>query len=126
VTGTGQGWALFANPDTHPARLQIRVRRAGASGWEILYQRLDPDHTWADDRLSYRRVRGCHDAGGFRNKPRTIYRRFAQWIGQEILAREPSVEVVEVRTIRTHTTLPSAEPDPTEEVRHVVPVRRAP
>src|SRR5262245_54627598 len=42
LTGTGQGWALFANPDTHPARLQIRVRRAGSKDWELLYQRLDP------------------------------------------------------------------------------------
>ena len=126
ITGTGQGWALFANPDTHPARLQIRVRRAGSTEWELLYQRLDPDHAWADDRLSYRRVRGCHDGGGLRSKPRSIYKRFAAWIGQEILDADPTVDAVEVRTIRTHTTLPSRDPDPAEEVRHVVPVRRAP
>jgi hypothetical protein len=124
VTGTGQGWALFANPDTHPARLQIRVRRAGSTGWELLYQRLDPEHAWADDRLSYRRIRGCHDAGGFRSKPRAVYRRFADWIGREILAREPDVDVVEVRTVRTHTTVPPRPPDATEEPRHAITVRR--
>lgn len=121
-TGTGQGWALFANPDNHPARLSIRVRRA--EGWSILYQRLDPEHAWADDQLSYRRLRGVYDAGGFRSRPRPPYKRFAQWIGQRILAADPSVLEVEVRTLRTHTTLPGEAPDDRVEVRHVIPVRR--
>lgn len=126
ITGTGQGWALFANPDTHPSRLQIRVRRQGSREWELLYQRLDPERAWSDDRLSYRRIRGCHDAGGFRTRPRGIYRRFAEWIGRDVLARDPTVAEVEVRTVRTHTTLPGAPPDPAEDVRHAILVRRRP
>lgn len=125
LTGTGQGWALFANPDTHPARLQIRVWREGSDGPEIWFQHLDPasDHDAA--LLTYRRVRGVYDAGGFRSKPSRPYRRFAEWISRRILRDEPSITRVEVRTLRTHTTLPGEPLDPAVEVRHVVKVLRS-
>lgn len=124
-TGTGQGWALFANPDIYPSRLEIRIRRDGAD-WEPLYLRLDPDHDWASDLLSYRRVRGVYDAGGYGKRPRAPYRRFAEWIGQRVLTTEPTIAEVEVRMLRTHTTLRGQAVDDTVEVRHVIPVRRTP
>lgn len=126
ATGTNQGWALFANPDNHPIRLQIRVRRAGSPDWEILFQRLDPEHAWHADLLAYRRVRGVYDAGGFRQKPRPNYQRFARWIGHRALAEDPAIEAVEVRSLRTHTTLPGEPEDDTFEVRHVIEIRREP
>ena len=55
-----------------------------------------------------------------------VYRRFADWIGREILAERPDVEAVEVRTVRTHTTVPPQPPDPSEEPRHAITVRRTP
>ncbi len=126
ATGTGQGWALFANPDTHPARLEVRGRRDGETTFTPLFRHLDPDATWRAPALTYRRVRGVYDAGGYRSKPRKPYQRFARWIAREALAERPDLAAVEVRTVRTHTTLPGAPPDPTEEVRHVVPVGRRP
>lgn len=123
-TGTGQGWALFVNPDTHPSRLQIRARRG--EDWEVLFQRLDPEHAWSADVLSFRRVRGCYDAGGYRDRPRGVYRRFAEWVGRRILEQDPTVDLVEVRSLRTHTTVPPDPPDDRVEVRHVVPIRRRP
>ncbi len=126
LTGTDQGWALFANPDTHPARLQIRVRRAGSDEWEVLFQHLDPDADWWSGALTYRRLRGVYDAGGYGAKPRKPYQRFARWVGRRVLAERPDVTQVEVRTLRTHTTLPGEPPDPAFEVRHVVPVSRRP
>jgi hypothetical protein len=122
LTGTGQGWALFTNPDTHPARLEIRVRR-GAS-WEVLYRRLDPAHDWNASLLAFRRIRGVYDAGGARSKPRGPYKRFAAWIAARALADLPDVDEVEVRTLRTHTTLPGSPPDPKVEVRHAISVSR--
>jgi hypothetical protein len=124
LTGTGQGWALFANPDTHPARLQLRVFRTGSPEPELLYQALDPEHAWRSDTLRYRRLRGVYDAGGFGKKPRGPYVRFAKWIAAEALAERPDVERVEVRTLRTHTTLPGEPADDAVEVRHVVTVER--
>ena len=126
LTGTGQGWALFANPDTHPARLEIRGRREGEQGFELLFRHLDPEATWRAPALTYRRLRGVYDAGGYRSRPRKPYQRFAGWVGREALAAFPDLAVVEVRTVRTHTTLPGEPPDPAEEVRHVVPVGRRP
>ncbi|MCA9493965.1 MAG: hypothetical protein KC621_28755 [Myxococcales bacterium] len=125
-TGTNQGWALFANPDTHPIRLQIRVRREGRGDWEILFQRLDPEHDWAADLLAYRRVRGVYDAGGYRSRPRGNYRRFAKWIAHRVLDGDPTVQAVEIRSLRTHTTTPAQQPDPRIEVRHVIEIGREP
>ena len=122
-TGTGQAWALFANPDTHPGRFSIRVTRASGLT-EDLYLQLDPDLDWWRTRLSYRRLRGCWDAGGFRSRPRSIYRRFANWIAGRIFAEDPDVIQVEIRTLRTHTTLPHEPPDDDIEVRHVIRVAR--
>lgn len=124
-TGTGQGWALFANPDIYPSRLEIRVRRQDGD-LEPLYLRLDPEHDWARDLLSYRRVRGVYDGGGYGKRPRPPYRRFAAWIGQRIFDADPAVTEVEVRMLRTHTTLRGMAPDDTVERRHVIAIRRTP
>ncbi len=123
LTGTGQGWALFANPDTHPGRLSIRIRREGGA-MEDLYLQLDPEHDWWRSRLAYRRLRGCWSAGGFSKRPRSIYRRFSQWIADRIFAVAPDVVEVQVRTLRTHTTLPGEPPDDRVEKRHVITIQR--
>jgi hypothetical protein len=102
------------------------VRREGSARWEVLFQHLDPDADWRSGTLRYRRLRGVYDAGGFRTKPRKAYQRFARWIAREVLAEQPDVAEVEVRTLRTHTTLPGEPPDPSFEVRHVITVRRRP
>ncbi len=121
-TGTGQGWALFANPDTHPGRLSIRIERDGKL--QDLYLQLDPELDWWRAKLAYRRVRGCWDAGGYRARPRAIYTRFSRWVADRVFEANPDVDAVEVRTLRTHTTLPSEPDDPKVEVRHVVRTRR--
>lgn len=122
-TGTGQGWALFANPDIYPTRLQIRVARAPKSAdpdWELLYQRNDPAHAWQDTVLRYRRVRGVYDAGGPRSTPRSPYKRFAAWVAARVFADDRGVRGVEVRMVRSHTTIPGAPRDPRLEVVHPV------
>ena len=124
-TGTGQGWALFANPDIYPSRLEIRVRR-GTADLVPIYLRLDSEHDQARDLLSYRRVRGVYDAGGNGKRPRAPYRRFAEWIGRRVLDADPSVTEVEVRMLRTHTTLRGEPPDDTVEPRHAIVIPRTP
>ncbi|MBX2801038.1 MAG: hypothetical protein KTR31_25385 [Myxococcales bacterium] len=122
-TGTGQGWALFANPDTHPGRLNIRVKRQGGR-WEHLYLQLDPELDWWKAPLSYRRLRGCWDESGFRRKPRAMYRRFAHWVADRIFAIDPEVTTVQVRTLRTHTTLPGEPGDDSVKPYHALTVQR--
>jgi hypothetical protein len=123
VTGTGQGWGLFANPDTHPTRLEIRA--AGEDGrLEPLYLQLDSEAQWAWRRLAYRRVRGCYDAQGPRKRSHPVYRAFTDWIASLAFAEHPQLQLVEVSLVRTHTTLPSEEPDPMAKREHPRKVRR--
>ena len=125
LTGTGQGWGLFANPDNFPSRLEIRVKRADGT-WSTVYRRLDPEHRWAVDLLTYRRVRGIYEADGFGKKPSSNYRRFADWIGERLLQADPDAQEVEVRMMRTHTTLRGQREDDRVEPRHEIIVRREP
>ncbi|MEZ4240953.1 MAG: hypothetical protein R3F59_33305 [Myxococcota bacterium] len=122
-TGTGQGWALFANPNIWPFRLEVRVR--GASGpWRLLYRRLDPEHPFEDPVIGYRRVRAVYDAHGTGKRPRGAYRRFVAWYAQRVMAEDPSVEQVQIRMVRTHTTIPPRPEDPREEPRFTLVERR--
>jgi hypothetical protein len=120
--GFGQGWALFADPDTYPTRLSIRVRRGRS--WELVFQNLDPEHAWSDPILRFRRIRGCYDAGSYRSRPSGPYRRFTTWVSNRLFAEDPTIEEVEVSTLRTHTTLPGMPPDPEIEVRNLVRTQR--
>jgi len=105
-TGTGQGWALFANPDTHPSRMEVAVVRGGQE--QLVYRRLDPDLGWLRDPLAYRRVRGVYDATSARHRPTAASRRLADWLEDEARRSDPTVEGVLVRFVATPHPLPSA------------------
>jgi hypothetical protein len=122
-TGTNQGWGLFANPDIFPSRLEIRARRG--EDWQTVYLRLDPQHTWARDVLTFRRIRGIYEANGDGKRPNAPYKRFAAWISKRLMEADPAVEEVEVRMLRTHTTLRGQRPDPRAEPRHPILTRRS-
>jgi hypothetical protein len=124
VTGTGQGWGLFANPNTHPLRLEVRGRRAGGA-FESVYLQLDPEADWAWARFAYRGIRGCYDAQGRMRRSHPAYRSFASWAAREAFREHPDLEAVEVRLLRTHTTLPGERLDDTVEVRHARSFERA-
>ncbi|MCA9571190.1 MAG: hypothetical protein KC656_25295, partial [Myxococcales bacterium] len=59
-------------------------------------------------------------------RPRGNYRRFAKWIAHRVLDGDPTVQAVEIRSLRTHTTTPAQQPDPRIEVRHVIEIGREP
>jgi len=105
-TGTGQGWALFANPDTHPSRMEISVVRGEEQA--LVYRRLDPQHDRYAARIAYRRVRGLYDATSARHRPTAGSRRFADWVAQLAQADDPTVDGVVVRFVATHHPLPGS------------------
>ena len=123
-TGTGQGWPLFANPDTHPDRLEVEVlRRDGVR--EVVYRQLDPSHRWHRSQIAYRRMRGLWDAGGYSRRPHGVYRRFARWVARELFEEDDDIDEVTVRMWRTHTPMPGhTEPLPEPKERHAITVRR--
>ncbi len=120
--GNSQSWALFAIPERWPIRLEIRVMHEGMNDWEVIYRRLDPVLTSWDDILSYRRMRGIWD--GQVTKPKSGYKNLTKWVAKRIFEQDGSIARVEVRGIRTHTTLPDEPIDLETKVFGSRPHRR--
>lgn len=109
LTGTGQGWGLFAYPDSYPDRLV--VDGLGADGqWRPLFRALEADHDFLAPQLSYRRVRGVYD--GHTERPRQPYENLVQWIAAQALHADPALSAVRVLFERSHTLPPTAPQDP--------------
>jgi hypothetical protein len=116
-TGTGQGWALFANPDTHPSRLQIAVVRGEQR--DIVYLRGDAtlrEYAWL---VESRRLRPIYDAEAVRRRPNAAHRRYVRWISEQVRQRDPSVDAVEVTLWEMHTARPG-ERRRAPKARHTV------
>lgn len=107
-TGTGQGWALFANPDTHPSRLEVAWHRGDVE--QVVYRRLDPQLDWQADVLGYRRIRGLYDATSARHHATPTVRRLADWLAQRV--EDPEVDGVTVRFVATPLAVPSRRRPP--------------
>lgn len=120
ITGTGQGWGLFTYPNTHPHRLVIEVERDGE--FQVVYRALDPEHTYLEPQLTFRRVRGVYDDNA--SKVRPSYESFARWVARHAFEDWPDATRVRVKMIRTHVVTPGQEPDPKAEVRLVRVVKR--
>lgn len=118
LTKTGQGWALFASPDTHPWRLEAHAKIDGR--WQLVFRRLDPDHARLAGPLSFRRVRGVYDSGSARG----TYKSFARWLGNALLDELPEASHVRVRLVRLHVVRPGEPPDRKERPRHEVVTAR--
>jgi len=119
LTGTGQGWGLFAYPDSFPDRLIVEGR-TGGEDWAPLYRALEPDHAFLAPQLTYRRVRGVYD--GHTDRPGRPYDNFARWVAREAFAAQPALVEVRVRFQRTHTLPPTqpADPKTTSRLKRVV------
>ncbi|MCB9688462.1 MAG: hypothetical protein H6735_25725 [Alphaproteobacteria bacterium] len=110
---TNQQWGLFAVVGERKETVVIEVRRNGQ--WETLYRRLDPEHTWHDDQLKYRRIRGVWD--GVKEEPKGTYKRLTVWLAKEIFTEQPDVDRVRVVLERSAMSLPWETVDPTVERR---------
>ncbi len=120
-TGTGQGWGLFAFPDSFPDALSVDGRGAGGT-WTPLYVVHDSEHAWLAPQLRYRRTRGVYD--GHTDRPGPPYENFAAWVGREALADHPELAAVRVSFLRSHTVAPPARPEPQATRRLVRIVHR--
>jgi len=113
-TGTGQGWALFASPDTYPHRLEIYVLEDRK--WRPVFVRNHPTLDFLDRTLRYRRVRGVYD--GSTRTQRVPYWNFARWVARQAFVAYPKAGKVRIQMVQTHTTVPG-EPEDTEEIVRV-------
>ncbi|GDX82178.1 hypothetical protein LBMAG42_39890 [Deltaproteobacteria bacterium] len=103
ITGTGQAWGLFTYPDRFPARLVVEGRQA-SGGWIRLYASLDPDATFNEEKLVYRRIRGVYDANS--ERARATWDPFVSWVASEVFRAEPGVDAVRVSFQQIHTYEP--------------------
>jgi hypothetical protein len=122
LSGNSQSWALFAIPERWPIRLEVRIMRTGQKDWEMLYRRLDPALTAWDEVLIYRRMRGVWD--GQVVKPKSGYKNLTKWLARRIFEQDETIARIEVRGVRSHTTLPDEPADLETKIFGVRPHRR--
>jgi len=120
ITGTQQGWALFATPDTRPARLVVRARIG--KRFRVLYRSGDAEHDYAADFLEYRRVRALYNPG--RSGPPPTYAGFAERLSQRIFDDFPDARSVTVSLEYNRITLPDEEEARDAEEAHKLSFER--
>ncbi|MEM6928056.1 MAG: hypothetical protein AAF602_14080, partial [Myxococcota bacterium] len=84
--------------------------------YRTIARRLDPDATWNDPIIRYRRIRGVWD--GQKKRTRRTYRHLAQWLADRAFEDLPDVDHVDVYLEQRRSVYPWEEPDPTITVRH--------
>ncbi|MFK7930262.1 MAG: hypothetical protein AB8H79_18890 [Myxococcota bacterium] len=102
LTGTWQGWGLFAYPDTHPHSLHVQVAPA-RGGYDSVYESRDPDLRWMGTTLHFRRVRALYNPD---RKAPGPYRYFTRWLSERAFEDYPDAERVRVSFTRQRTPLP--------------------
>jgi hypothetical protein len=112
-TGTGQAWALFANPDTYPHRIEVYVRID--KQWVPIYRRNDPELDWNDDFFRFRRVRGVYD--GSTSRQRVPYWNFSRDVAKRAFLDYPDADRVKMQQVRPHPPMPWEPFEPEETVR---------
>lgn len=122
ATRTGQGWALFANPDVDPLRFEVRGTFEDGST-RLLFARLDPDATWMSDVFAFRRVRGVYDLGGKGQPPR--YVNLCRWVADRAFDDFPDLAKVEIVQVEHRTNLPWQPPFPDTAERYKQVIRRS-
>ncbi len=114
ATGTGQGWGLFAFPDSYPDRLIVEGRRVHEP-WEPLYTALHPEQDFLSPQLTHRRVRGVYD--GHTDRPGRPYDNFVHWVAREAFAVDAGLTAVRVGFERSHSLPPTAPAAPETTIR---------
>lgn len=105
ITGTQQGWALFATPDTRPARLVVRARIG--KRFRVLYRSGDAEHDHDAAFVEYRRVRALYNPG--RSGPPPTYAGFAERLSDRVFEAFPEAREVTVSLEYNVITLPGEE-----------------
>lgn len=102
LSGSRQGWSMFASPQRHPAELHVDLELDGQ--WQPLYRPRDDAHAWHRDQFEHNRFRKFlgRFARGFHRKH---YDEAAAWVAAQALHEHPEATRVRVRLHR-YATLP--------------------
>jgi hypothetical protein len=104
LTGSRQGWAMFASPQRHPAELHVDVEVDGR--WQMIYRPHSDAHAWNRRQLEHNRFRKFlgRFARGFQPQH---YDQAARWVATKAAREHPAASRVRVRLWR-YATLPPA------------------
>lgn len=102
LTGSRQGWTMFASPQRHPAELHVDVEHGGR--WQPLYRPHSGEHAWNRRQLEHNRFRKFlgRFARGFHKRH---YDEAARWLATKAAREHPEASRVRVRLLR-YATLP--------------------
>lgn len=104
--GTDQAWALFAVPQTDPARLQIEVETA--DGWRVLYASRSETYTWRRATFDHNKLRKLVGRIN-RTADKRYWNALLDWVSREIFQEMSDAQRVRMSLWRWHTPLPSAD-----------------
>jgi hypothetical protein len=102
--GMGQSWRMFANPQTHPARLHIDLDRG--AGWQPLYVSRSDEHDWRRAQFDHNRTRKLIGRLVRKGRRRT-YRYFTNWVANAVRDDFDDARRVRVRMFRWGTPSPA-------------------
>jgi hypothetical protein len=119
LTGTQQGWRLFAMPNERPHVLRVTGERRGKR--RVLYETWSPSRTFLAETLEFRRVRALYNPSS--SGPPNTYDAFARRLSERAFELKPELDTVTVLLEQRHTTLPGEPEDRKREERfvHVFP-----
>jgi hypothetical protein len=105
LTGTGQGWQMFATPQKVPAELHVDVEVDGE--WKALVRPLDPRSNWRLQQRTHNRMRKA--LGRFaRTFHRPRYEGLAHWFATQAARDFPEATRVRVGLWRYRSLPPEA------------------
>ncbi|MEL6348221.1 MAG: hypothetical protein AAFV53_34245 [Myxococcota bacterium] len=116
LTGTGQGWGLFAYPDPNAGRLIVSVEIDGQE--QEIYRAPQRSRDRLTRQLRYRRIRGVYDDLGDRPKPGRAYGHLVDWFARQIFNDRPEVDLIRFQIDQMRIMLPGEGPPPPERARH--------
>jgi hypothetical protein len=104
--GLGQGWGMFSNPETHPARLHVELDRG--QGFETLYVSRSDEYAWRRREFDHNRMRKLVGRV-FRDQSPALYKELVSWVATQVQRDFPDAERVRVRRYRFNTALMSVK-----------------
>jgi len=122
VTGTQQGWRLFALPNERPHVLRVTGQRRGKR--RVLYETWSPSRTFLASTLEFRRIRALYNPSS--SGPPNTYDAFAKRLSERVFELKPELDSVTISLERRHTTLPGEPEDTTREERFVQVIPKNP
>jgi hypothetical protein len=115
VTGTQQGWRLFALPNERPHVLRVVGERNGKR--RVLYETWNPARQYLADTFEFRRVRALYNPSSV--GPPNTYDAFCRRLSERVFEDKPELDSLTVLLEQRHTTLPGEPVDLKREERFV-------